>query len=48
MPYIVRLDFLGTDCIGGEELLVVDKPYRFGARQKEDTKKTEKREKPEE
>ena len=48
MPYIVRLDFLGTDCIGGEELLVVDKPYRFGARQKEDTEKTEKREKPEE
>lgn len=29
MPYIIRLDFLETGCVGGEEILIVEKPPRF-------------------
>lgn len=27
MPYIIRLDFAGTDCIGKEEILIVEKEF---------------------
>lgn len=28
MPYIIRLDFDGSMCLGREELLIVEKEYR--------------------
>ena len=32
MPYIIRLDFEGTDCIAREELLIVKKEFKGSKR----------------
>jgi 2,3-bisphosphoglycerate-dependent phosphoglycerate mutase len=32
MPYIIRLDFDGLECVGKEELLVIKRPLREGLR----------------